>query len=559
MKLALLLAVMPAFAQTVCQPVPVFSVCEITFPGASPTADLKGEFRSPSHKTYLIPAFWNGSQTVLRVSPTEAGQWDFRISDGKEGQFTATASEAPGFIEAANVHHFRYSGSSNAHLWMGDTVPMLDRPAFEQFVNARARERFNHLRVSIVASILAGAGAPGAVFGRDEAHWRDLDERLSYMNRKGITADLVIAPDGEALTKLFPERQAREKFIRYLVTRYGAMNITWQGLENFESYPQGRELMKEIGGYLTSMDPYHHLVSTGCLITSSPLFDDGWMGYLTYRSADGVVPAIEHQIYKAPGVVDFRSTDKFRQRLWNATMTGAYPESAAPDEEAARQMKVWFDVMAGTRHWELEPYFDVEGGKALALEGVEYIVYVETPGAVSVTVAKRSYDVEWINPLNGEVVGMKNLKQETFTGEPPDRSHDWVLHISREGEKKSMAKSYRFESRDVLMQEVELNPAKIPFEIAQPATDSISLASPGGYAVKLKKETRATKTMLYMWTGEVTADGQSFRVMGVGEKGALQIPPNIVQRLPALLHLRVTAMNAYGKVFVSDRNVQLTK
>ena len=33
-----------------------------------------------------------------------------------------------------------------------------------------------------------------------------------------------------------------------------------------------------------------------------------------------------------------------------------------------------------TRHWELEPYFDVDGGRALALEDTEYLVYVEKPG-----------------------------------------------------------------------------------------------------------------------------------------------------------------------------------
>jgi hypothetical protein len=259
-------------------------------------------------------------------------------------------------------------------------------------------------------------------------------------------------------------------------------------------------------------------------------------------------------------VVDFRGADKFRQRLWTATMTGAYPESSTPDEDAAKQMKVWFDLMANSRHWDLEPYFDVENGKALALEGVEYIVYVEKPGTVRLEVEKHSYDAEWINPINGEAIALKNIKQESILIDPPDPSHDWVLHVSREGEKKSMAKSYRFEARDVLMQEVESTPAKVPFDIAQPAGDSLSLGNPGTFEVKLKKEpTKATKTMQYLWTGEVTADEQSFRVVGTGPSGTLRIPANIASRFPALLHLRVTGMNAYGKVFVADRNLQLTK
>lgn len=536
-------------AQNGCPPTPAFSLCEINFPGMPQTEGFKGEFRSPDHKTYLIPAFWDGTRMVMRITPTSPGQWDFRLSDGKEGYFTATASEAPGLIETANVHHFRYSASRKAHLWMGDTVPQLDRPAFDKYTDARAAQHFTHLRVSII---------PGAVLP-DDAYFRDLDERLIYINRKGITADLVFARGNNTFAKIFPERAQRETFVRHIVARYGAMNITWQGFDDFETYDTGRELLKEIGGYLNTMDQYHHIASTNAQSTSSPLFDDGWMKYLTYRSADSLVPAIEHQIYPAPGVVDFSGGGSFRQNLWNSTMTGAYPEASAPDEQAANQMKVWFDFMAETRHWELEPFFDVEGGRGLALEGVEYIIYVEKPGPVKVTVEKHTYDVEWFNPVTGEVVALKNLKQEIFEGETPDKSHDWILHISREGQKKGMAKSYKFESAEVLMQEIESNPAKVPFDIVQPAADALPLNAPGAFSIKLKKDSRATRTMRFYWTGEVTADGQSFRVVGTGPNGTLQIPSNIVVRFPALLHLRVTGMNAYGKVFHADRNIQLTQ
>ncbi len=548
MKLLLFLFALPLAAQTTCPATPVFSICEITFPGLAQTPDLKGEFRSPLHKTYLVPAFWDGSQMAIRVSPTEPGTWDFRITDGRQGRFTATASGSQGFIEVANTHHFWYSGSHQAHLWMGDTVPALGRAAFENYVDARAAYRFNHLRLTLLVSTTLP----------DDAYWRDMDARINYINRKGITVDLVIAKGGNAFATIFPEREQREKFMKFLVARYGAMNITWQCTEDFETNPHGRELMKELGGYLKSLDQYHHPISTGTLATSSPLFDDQWMNYLTYRSPDGTLPAIEHQMYKAPGVVDFRGNDKFRQRLWSSTMTGAYPESSAPDDEAAQQMKVWFDVMAETRHWDLEPFFDAGGARALALEGVEYIIYIENPGPVNVTVEKHSYEMEWINPLTGEVIALKNLKQETFSGETPDRAHDWILHISREGEKKSMSKSYRFEAREVLMQEIDSDPGKVPFEITEPSADTLSLLKSGPFAVKIKKETRATKAMQYMWTGEVNADEQSFRVVGTGPNGILVLPSNLALKFPALLHLRVAGMNLYGKVFTADRNVTLT-
>ena len=39
-------------------------------------------------------------------------------------------------------------------------------------------------------------------------------------------------------------------------------------------------------------------------------------------------------------------------------------------------MTVWYDFFYNdTRYWELEPYYDVDGGRALALEDTEYVVY----------------------------------------------------------------------------------------------------------------------------------------------------------------------------------------
>ncbi len=495
---------------------------------------------------------------VLRITPTEPGPWDFRLNDGKTGQFTATPSDSPGFIEAANVHHFRYTGSRQAHLWMGDIAPVLDTAQFDRYVASRAAQHFNHIRVTLLPNHEAfpKPDAPNS------AYFNDLDHRLLLINQKRITADLVLAPGNNAFTEWFPDRDARERVIRYLVARYGSLNITWQGLENFETYTRGRELMQEISAVIESADQYHHLQSCGSLATSAPLFDPaGWMKYLTYSSADPQLGAIEHQIYPAPAIAAFRSESAaaFRSQLWRTSMNGQYPEAAAPDESAAAQMKIWHDFFADTRHWELEPFFDAEGGAALALEDVEYIVYVEKPGPVSVQVEKHSYEVEWLNPITGEIIKQKNLKEETFSGETPDNAHDWVLHISREGHKASMAKSYKFESREVLMQEVESNPAKVPFEITAPAGDGFSLSKPPTYAVKLTKETRGTRRMQYLWTGEVTADEQSYRVIGTGPQGTFQIPSNIAFRFPALLHVHLTALNANGKAYALDRNYQLTQ
>src|SRR5207249_7822748 len=112
--------------------------------------DLHAEFRSPRHRTYLMPAFWDGGRRmVIRFSPTEAGDWDYRVSgnirrfDNVTGKFSATAVDNPalGFIRTANVHHFAYTDDNKnvPHLWMGDSSGFAG-------AGERAKQKFNHIR-----------------------------------------------------------------------------------------------------------------------------------------------------------------------------------------------------------------------------------------------------------------------------------------------------------------------------------------------------------------------------------------------------------------------------
>jgi hypothetical protein len=214
--------------------------------------------------------------------------------------------------------------------------------------------------------------------------------------------------------------------------------------------------------------------------------------------------------------------------------------------------------MGRTRFWELEPYFDLDGGRALALDEVEYLVYVEKPsGPIEVTTAKHGYDVYWIDPATGQTARGKDYRGEKFVSEAPSATQDWLLHLSRDGRKEGMAKSYKFESRQNLTQEPEADPANIPFEIAQPAGDEIALGQPGKFELKIKRDTRATRQMQIVWTGEVVADGQGYRVLGTGPSGTFRLPPDMAQRLPAVFNMRLAVVNNNGKAYALDRVYRL--
>ena len=108
------------------------------------------------------------------------------------------------------------------------------------------------------------------------------------------------------------------------------------------------------------------------------------------------------------------------------------------------------------------------------------------------------------------------------------------------------------------MQVVEQG-AKVPFEIVQPSGAAMTESHPPSFAAKITKETRATRSMMWLWTGESTADSEGYRVIGTGQKGTLQIPSHIAVTYPAVMGLRLYGMNANGKVYSVDKTYQLNK
>ena len=367
-----------------------------------------------------------------------------------------------------------------------------------------------------------------------------------------MVVDLVLA-------SLPDDARGRSRYVSDIAARFAAMNITWMGVPAFEKIPGARATLKDAGELLRKLDPYNHPRTSMADGSSAALAPDQWPTILSYGTVDPNVGAVEHQFYLTPAVNTGIHSSK---DLWNATMNGQYPDSGE-----GPYMTAWFNFMSGNRYWELEPYFDVDGGRGLALEGIEYIVYVEKPGPVEVTITNHGYDVAWINPATGERTKAKDYKGEHFVGEPPSKGHDWVLHISREGRKESMLKSYKFDSRGdedseappIQLQEIETNPTKIPFEVTAPPEGSLSIRFLPPFALKVKRDTRGTRSLLVEWTGEVTLDGEGYRVVGVGREGTLQIPSSIAHSLPASLILHVSIVNANGKAYVLDQVYRLTQ
>lgn len=574
-----MLVCLPAAAQKPCSQASVYMPCELEFEipeaaaaqHANPyvSASLTAEFRSPEFKTYLVHAFWRGGRRLtIRFTPTEAGNWTYRLSgniaeyNGRTGEFRVAATPPPAaFIRRANVHHWQYTEGRKPHLYMGaDDVAGVPASAF-------AARGFTHLALRVL-----GPQALPEPDRPDPAWFEQLDARAYEIHSAGITVDFLLASSPDELRRLAPTPAHRERLVRYLTARYAAFNATWQLVEEWETQAGARELLKEVGLAVKKMDPYGHPISTRARDSSAFLGRDGWMDHVIYGPGRDELIAVEHQANTVPQVALIDGTlppDEFRRRLWNAVMSGAYPSmkgAVRPDAPNARAMEAWSRFMnqQRVRFWDTQPYFDVDGGRAIALPGLktedyelpatEYIVYIEKPGPVKLVTRKHDYDVYWVDPATGEArKEKKQWKGELYESSPPDSSRDWVLHLSRDGRKEGMLRSYKFESWPVPVQEPERSPQKAPFELVQPPMGaSLAAGEPVAYRIDLKRQTQGTRRMIYVLTGEIVQDGEGTRYLAAGPEGSFTVDPVLLKSDSGALAVRLAALNAAGKLYLLD-------
>ena len=237
------------------------------------------------------------------------------------------------------------------------------------------------------------------------------------------------------------------------------------------------------------------------------------------------------------------------------------------NEANAKAIETWYKLISQGRYWEYEPFFDVSGARAVAVDGrkdpnaevdfVECLTYAQTPGIVEVTLPRHKYNPYWINPATGEEIPLKNIRTEVISRETPDNTNDWVLYLPREGQRDSMARSYYFESMAPPVQEPESDAAKTPFDIVDPPGDQMSVRVPAPFRIKLLRSNRATRSIQYVWWGEVLSSDEGPRVLAIGPSGTLTVPSALA--LPgSLMTLRLEAINANGKAYEVDRVFTLT-
>jgi hypothetical protein len=545
--LLFLLSLCALHGQTMCPDTPVFQVCDIVFEvqdAELKTLRLTAEVKSPRFRTFLAESFWDGgSRVVIRFTPTDDGTWELLLTsnlprfDKKALRMTAAPSEMPGFVQRANVHHWRNTGNAKPHLWLGYDLGDLLKASGEALDAAKA-SRATHAR---------GGFAPH--WPIDPARFQALEKQIQRLNVDGIAVDLVLAGPDNELTRILPDWQTREKYFRYLLSRLAPYHVTWELVRDWETYRDARSLLKDLGALIMKYDPYNHPRGAYPQGSTAAFLKDGWMTHIMANAEMPEVIAQDHQNYPLPIVAVGKRVNQ--KVLWNAITAGSYLGYGANPAIA--------DILGRARYWELEPYFDVSNARALQLEGTDYLAYVEKPGIVEVEVEKHGYDAAWINPADGARTPIKEYKGEHFVAEPPSKDHDWILHLSREGRKEGMLKSYKFESRPILMQDPEIDEKRIPFTVNIKDNMEFQAGVPVPFEIKITKDSRATRFMEYVISGDVPTELQGMRVITTAAKGTMILPASLATKFPAVLNLRFTALNANGKMYQIDRIVRLNK
>ena len=115
---------------------------------------------------------------------------------------------------------------------MGMIVPgfaSMDLARWKSLIDTRTGQHFNHVGVTLVDETTAANFQTPEFFHAAEA-------KIAYANQHGLTVDIAFFGRDGLLNRLLPTRDDRNKWLTYAITRLAPFDITWQGVEAWETY-----------------------------------------------------------------------------------------------------------------------------------------------------------------------------------------------------------------------------------------------------------------------------------------------------------------------------------
>ncbi|MDO8683691.1 MAG: DUF4038 domain-containing protein [Armatimonadota bacterium] len=459
--------------------------------------ELAATFTGPT-QTIKVSGFWDGGNLYkIRMAPTEPGNWTWKVSsndsqlNGKTGSFACRQSDKKGFVRVSTAYPYTFEwtdgtpffllGDTIWHLWYN--VRFADGSA-QKIIDARAAQKFNYAQ-SVVHNRNAGEGGPiylkqapnGKRFDCDTLnplYFQFIDEKIDYMNAKGMVAGVFFAWGNEGYSEYQSEEQYK-RYIKYLVARYGAKNVFWIVTGEFEEphEPDGKWI-----SYMDTVrdnDPYNHPISMHTINTTDRFGSVPSHSFVSHQKK-GTPEYLRSLVAKSRAfgkpVVNleygYESTtnvhracqdaDQLRMDHWALTLAGGYGVygNAVPgfmtfhkslgfnlnatDSIGANQMTILYDFFTSTDFRKLVPSQQlVDKGICACSPNEEYIVQILSGGTVTVdlSAATGEFNVDWFDPKTGQRTSAATTtggaKRAFKSPETPIVQFvtDWILHIHR--------------------------------------------------------------------------------------------------------------------------------
>jgi hypothetical protein len=222
--------------------------------------------------------------------------------------------------------------------------------------------------------------------------------------------------------------------------------------------------LNRIGHYIENIDPFGLLLTVHDTQNYDALVQDEiWldMANLQYAAGTAAKASVTNSFIlnhfrgkpvAATEVVWEGTTkltaDEVRRGGWGVLMAGSFFLYGEFDLDgpgvgpygaggAHPYIKIMLDFLHGKPYWEMTPHNELvnSGNFSLAEPGVEYIVYAENGGPVTLDLqnADGTFQVQWLNPRTGVITPAGTVVgggKPSFSN-PVEDQNDWVLYLHK--------------------------------------------------------------------------------------------------------------------------------
>jgi hypothetical protein len=485
---------------------------------------LSGKFNREGEEPVTVDGFCDaadGSLFKVRFMPSKPGRYRYTVTcrqPGHEqtydGAFEAADGKRRGIVRVDREHpwHFVWEGTGEHYFFNGTTAFLLMGWQDEAVIRA-CLDRFARYKVNRVRVLLNGRPSmslwgepivpspefhlsvnpwparrpddlsyPDFDYSRfNVPHWQRFERMLRYARDRDMVVSVILDwNDSREHPKAGGADERR--YYRYAAARLAPFsNVTWDLGDDISLF-RTLDWSHEMGTFLHSCDPYHHLATDHPTDNKHQDRTSEWFGFTSFQEwsrpqhgwmlgqrqaqkrTGRIIPQAneeygyeDHYPRWAQNFPDGASAEGMRRTAWEIYMAGCYQTTG---ETARRGTGYWPDtgggwvngrgdatmVLAiGNAHavefftgfpwWTTEPHDDLADGGAFCLAdpGRVYAVYLPMGRKVNVRLLPGAYDARWFNPRDGKTIPLPRVEHRGDTAgspwaapEPADHG-DWAL------------------------------------------------------------------------------------------------------------------------------------